>query len=190
MSIGRRVRKIVLWGMLLSACILGGGIWFAYLYLTDGETAARLIKQQAIKYLPGSFLDPGRVKIGLFKGQMTLTQVVLHQSIDGAPFQALDIPWLSVQVDRRKLGNGQFEVREVNVGHPTLRLQQRRDGTWNIQGLLADPWPVPLIENPPPIKILNGTVELVSADESPASTGGQRSARPVAAARARPSCGT
>ena len=30
------------------------------------------------------------------------------------------------------------------MSQPTLRLQQRRDGTWNLQGLLADPWPVPL----------------------------------------------
>ncbi len=185
MSIGRRVRKILFWATLLSACILAGGLWCAFLFLTDGETAARLIRQEAIKYLPGSFLDPGRVKIGLFKGQATLSQATLRQSIDGAPFQALDIPFLNIQFDAQKLGKGQLKLLAVNVGHPTLRLQQRRNGTWNIQGLLAVPWPDPLIEDPPPIKIQNGTVELVTADESPASTiGPALPGRPVAAARA------
>ncbi len=42
-----------------------------------------------------------------------------------------------------------------------MRLRQRSDGTWNIQGLIADPWPGPAIKKPPPIIIRNGTIELV-----------------------------
>jgi len=169
MRIGRRLRKVVFWGMVLCLSILAGGLWFAYWYLTDGETAARLIKQQAVRFLPGSILDPGRVKIGLFKGQVTLSQVLLRQPIDGAMVQSLRIPYLNIQINSRKLAGGELEAREIHVSQPTLRLQQRRDGTWNLQGLLADPWPVPLVENPPPITIQNGTVELVTAEE-PAST--------------------
>jgi hypothetical protein len=165
MSVKRRLRKLFAWVIILSLCIVAGGLWFAYLYLTDGEAAARLIKQSATRFLPGSVLDPGRVKIGLARGEVTLTRAILTQTINGASFPALDIAWLSVLVDSHKLWNGQLEAREVNVGHPTLRLREREDGTWNIQGLLADPWPVPLLENPPPINIQNGTVELVSNEE-------------------------
>ena len=43
---------------------------------------------------------------------------------------------------------------------PTLRLRRRRDGTWNLDGLLADPWPGPWIETPP-ITIQNATLELI-----------------------------
>ena len=46
------------------------------------------------------------------------------------------------------------------VSQPTLRLRQRRDGTWNLDGLLADPWPGPWIDTPP-ITIKNATLELI-----------------------------
>ena len=55
------------------------------------------------------------------------------------------------------------------VSQPTLRLRRRRDGTWNLDGLLADPWPGPWIETPP-ITIQNATLELIP-DEEPRSAG-------------------
>jgi hypothetical protein len=137
--------------------------------LTDGEAANRLIRQQAVRFLPGSSLEPGRVKIGLLKGQVTLSGVLLRQPIDGAIVPSVRIPYLNIQINSRKLVDGELEAREIHVSQPTLRLQQRRDGTWNLEGLLANPWPVPLAENPPPITIQNGTVELVAAEE-PSST--------------------
>ena len=189
MPIGRRVRKVVILGIVFCVTTLGGGLWAAYLYLTDGKTAARLIRQHAVRYVPGSILEPGRVKVGLFKGELSLIDAFVRQPIDGALIPTLRIPWLHIQIDPKKLAHGELELREIRVGQPTLRLQQRRDGTWNLQGLLADPWPDPLLENPPPIIIEKGTVELVAAEEpssaqaKPESTtiGG---ARPGAAARA------
>src|SRR5208282_1779914 len=61
----------------------------------------------------------------------------------------------------RQVLHGRFAPREVVVSQPTLRICRRNDGTWNLQGLIADPWPGPMIENPPPIVIRNGTIELV-----------------------------
>ena len=63
---------------------------------------------------------------------------------------------------------GELDVREVDVVQPTLRLCQRPDGTWNLQGLLADPWPGPWLDKTPPILIQNGTVELVCREDGPA----------------------
>ena len=54
MRIGRRVAKVMFWGLVLCLSILGGGLWFAYTYVTDSETAARLIRQYAVRYLPSS----------------------------------------------------------------------------------------------------------------------------------------
>jgi hypothetical protein len=192
MRIARRLRKVVFWGIMLCLTSLAGGLWFAYLYWTDGKTVARLIKQQSVRFLPGSILEPGQVTIGLSKGSVTLRHVLLRQPIDGEFVPTLRIPWLNVQINSRKLAHGDLEaaVKEINVSQPALRLQQRRDGTWNIQGLLADPWPVPLVENPPPIIITNGTLELVAVGEpSPASSvpspiANPASPRPVVPARA------
>src|SRR5262249_55467565 len=60
---------------------------------------------------------------------------------------------------------GKVVLREVMVAQPVLRLRRRENGTWNLQGLLADPWPGPFMETPP-ISIQNGTVELTESDAS------------------------
>ena len=97
-------------------------------------------------------------------------------------FETAWIPWLSVRLDPRLLVHGKFEPREVIVSQPTLRLCRRRDGTWNLQGLIADPWPGPVIKNPPPIVIRNGTVELFGVDEPRCRPG---AIRPPAGSRCR-----
>ena len=86
------------------------------------------------------------------------------QRIDDLPFEVVRIPWLNVRINTRKLAEGQLEVRDVEVSQPTLRLRRRRDGTWNLDGLLADPWPGPWIKTPP-ITIQNATLELIPDPE-------------------------
>ena len=168
MRIGRRVVKALVWGLVLSLSILGGGLWFAFWYMTDGETVAQIIREGAVPYFPGSTLDPGRVHISMYGGKVEFHQVSLTQRIDGAPFQVLHIPWLNIRINTQKLAQGRLEAREVVVSHPTLRLRHRRDGTWNLDGLLANPWPGPWIETPP-ITIQNATLELIP-DEEPTSS--------------------
>src|SRR5262245_11683483 len=103
MRIGRRVAKVVFWGLVLCLTILGGGLWFAYTYLTDGKTEARLIKHGWSRYLPGSDVEPGRGRIRLAGGELTLSQVNVRQKIDEAPFVTLCVPWLHVGINPRKL---------------------------------------------------------------------------------------
>ena len=171
MRIGRRVVKTLIWGLVLCLSILGGGLWFAYWYMTDGDTIARLIREHAVRYFPRSTLDPGGVHISLYGGKVVFRQLRLIQRIDGVPFEVLRIPWLNIRINTKRLAEGQSDwAREVEVSQPTLRLRRRRDGTWNLDGLLADPWPGPWIETPP-ITIQNATLELIP-DEEPTSGGG------------------
>ena len=94
--------------------------------------------------------------------------MTVRQTLDGVPFQAVRIPWLNVRHNARAMLEGQFEPSEVVVAQPTLRLRRRKDGTWNLQGLLADPWPGPVMKTPP-VQIQNGTVELSDgAPDAPA----------------------
>src|SRR4051794_40948502 len=89
-----RVRKVLFWGTLLIFTILAGGLCLAYRYVTDGTTLAALIESEIPRYLPGTRLILGRVKVQPFKGEVNLTHISLQQMIDGISFHAAQIPWL------------------------------------------------------------------------------------------------
>ncbi|MBV8488797.1 MAG: hypothetical protein JO161_11005, partial [Planctomycetaceae bacterium] len=164
MRLVKRLGKIMAWGLLLLTLLSAAAAWFAYALLTNGETAARVIKGEALRFLPRAIVETGKVNIGLLRGQITVTQVQIRQWIDGQPFLTGKIPWISMRLDPRRLLHGRFEPGAVIISQPTLRLCQQRDGRWNLQGLIADPWPAPAIENPPPIFIRNGTLQLIGSD--------------------------
>lgn len=161
MRIRVRARKVIVWGALLVASILAGGLGFAYTYITDSDTLAALIRKEVPKYLPGSSVRVGRVMLRPLVGDVQLKQVMLRQRLGGDEFQTLHIPWLQIRHDFRALLHGRLEPREVIVSYPRLRITRREDGTWNLQGLLADPWPAPPLPNEPVVMIRKGTVELV-----------------------------
>jgi hypothetical protein len=178
MRLGRRVARFLFWGLVLCFSSLAGGLWYAYWYITDSETISRIIREHAVRYLPHTILEPGRVRPSFRSGELVLHDLKLKQPIDGALFETLYIAFLQLQVNPRKLLQGHFASGRIIIGHPTLRLKARNDGSWNLQGLLADPWPGPWIETPP-IQIRNGTLELYPREESnqaseasPPSSGG------------------
>src|SRR5882757_8385461 len=103
MRIGRRVARFCFWGLLLCLSTLVGGLWFAYWYMTDGNMAAQLIREHAVKYFPGSMLDPGGVHISLLGGKATFRQLKLIQRIDGALFEMLQVPRMNIKIDTHKL---------------------------------------------------------------------------------------
>ncbi|MFO0954751.1 MAG: hypothetical protein U0835_27030, partial [Isosphaeraceae bacterium] len=164
-----RLKKVLAWGFLATCASLAGALWFAYVYVTDSDTIPRLIRGEAPKFLPGSVVDVGRARVRPFGGEIHLLHVSLRQSIDGRVFEAVRIPWLNLRHNARALLDGRFEPTEVVVAQPTLRLRRRADGSWNLQGLFANPFPVKGMLAPP-IALQNGTVELVS-DDAPAGTG-------------------
>jgi hypothetical protein len=147
-----------------------GGLWFAYAYVTDSSTLAGLIKAEAPRYLPGALLDIGRVRVHPFSGEVVLTQLTVRQTLDKVPFLVARLPWVRVQFDTQAMLNGEFVPREVVVAQPTLRLRRRKDGTWNLKGLLADPWPGPVLKRTPTVVIQNGTVELSDGEDGTQGT--------------------
>src|SRR6516165_4491603 len=122
MRLGRRLAKVLLWGLVLIALIMAGAAWFVSALVTDGETAARLIKTQAARYLPRSIVEMGSVNVGILKGEITVSHFNVLQRIDGQSFLAARVPWLSVKLDPRQAVHGRFAPREVVVSQPTLRI--------------------------------------------------------------------
>ncbi len=154
-----RIRKILGWGFLVVASILGGSLWFAYAYITDSDTLAGMIRDETPKYLPKARVIVDRVQLRPLVGDVELKGTTVWQTIDGEDFRAVSIPWLQVRSDFRSLIWGTLSTREIIVAQPRLRLRRRADGTWNLQGLLADPWPATKFPRPV-VTISKGVVEL------------------------------
>lgn len=165
----KRLLKILAWGAVLLGSIIAGVTLFAYVYVTDSDTLAGVIRDQAPRFLPGSRVDVDRVRLRPILGEIQLSRVAVRQVVDGAPMVTLSVPYLSIMHDPWANLKGRFEPRRVVVAHPTIRLRRRKDGTWNLQGALADPWPSPSDAPMPPLSIKGGTIEL-SDGAGPPST--------------------
>src|SRR3954471_6370154 len=120
-----RMRKILLWGFVFVASVLAGAIGFAYTYITDSETLATLIRDEAPRYLPGARVDVDRVTLRPLVGDVDLKQTTVWQKLDGKNFAALTIPWVQVRSDFRSLLWGKLSTREVVVAQPRLRIKPR-----------------------------------------------------------------
>lgn len=155
-----RARRVVFWGIALLLAVLAGGLAFAYTYVTDSSTLADLIRREAPRFFPGSTLHVGRVELRPFLGQVKMNQIRLSQRLDGRAFPTAQIAWMSVFCDLRALTQGRFEPSEIALTQPILRLQRRADGTLNLEGLLAEPWPGPPLTVEPLVRVKGGTLEL------------------------------
>ena len=180
MTIEARLRRAMFWGTGLLVAAAAGAAWIAYNYATDSATLAAWIDAESPRYFPGSRLAIGRVKPRPLLGQVTLEDVELWQDLGGEveveaeaeagagpspDHLAARIAWLKVHVDTSALLDGRIEPSEIVVAYPEVRLRRRPDGTWNVQGLLADPWPGPPVVRQPRVRIQNGIVHLIGDDD-------------------------
>ena len=162
--IRRRVWKRLFWGLALTLTALGLGLWAAYWYATDSATLAAAIRRESPRYLPGSYVAVERARVHPLVGEVNLVNVAVWQELDGLDFLALKAGWIKINNDLAELVHGRLVPREVIVAQPRLRVRRRKDGTWNLKGLLADPWPGPQGAPTPAVVVQNGSVELVEAD--------------------------
>jgi hypothetical protein len=159
-----RVRKLIAWAALALMVVVAGVLGFAYSYVTDGATLVAMLRAESPRFLPGSQLSIGGAQVRPLLGQVELKHVRVHQPIQGRSFQTAWIAWMHVSCDVQALLHGRFEPTEVSVSQPVLRITRRADGSLNLKGLLADPWPAPPLATDPVIRVKNGRVELI--DES------------------------
>ncbi len=162
MSIRRRIRQWLGWALVLVVSVALGGAIAAYFYVTDSNTLADLIRRESPKYLPRSRVEVNRVRVGWFKGEVTINELEIREHRDGTTGPMIGrSKWIQVRFDPWAMMKGRFEARDVTVAKPTIRLARKPDGTWNVQGLLADPFPTTSTGATPPITIQEGTIELV-----------------------------
>lgn len=157
-------KRLIGWSVVFVLAMLAGALTFAYTYVTDSSTLVAIINAHVPRFLPGSRLRIDRVQLRPLLAEVDLRMVALLQPIDGVRHEAVRIPWLQIRCDPKKLWNGQVEPREIIVVQPTLRLKRRSNGRWNVQGLLADPWPSTAQLNPT-VRIRKGMIELLDGHD-------------------------
>ena len=143
MRIGRRVAKVL---------ILGPGALpvdprrraLVRLHLRDRQRdAGRWIRQYAVRYLPGLGARPGPRPAWRLVDELTLHDTRIIQQVDGgavpdAPHPLAEGPGEHPEAAPRRVRRARG--RRGAAGAAALPAP---DGTWNLQGLLADPWPGP-----------------------------------------------
>ena len=157
-------RKVLLWTLALLVAVVVGGVWFAYAYVTDSRTLAALIRAAGPALPAGDAARPGPGPRPAVRGRGQPEPRLRppddrRRELPGHPHPLAAHP-------ARRPGDAQGQVRAARGGGdpsdaPALPAQ---DGTWNLQGLLADPWPGPTLADPPTIFVQNGTVELCDDD--------------------------
>ncbi len=162
MSIRRRFRKALAWAFALTLAIAVGGTIAAYYYATESDALAELIGREAPRYLPGCRVKVIKARIRPFAGKVTIERATIAEA--GAASKGGDdlavLRFVYFRYDPWAMAKGRFEPIEVRLAQPTLRLRRRPDGSWNFQGLLADPWPGPKGGATPPIRVEGGILEL------------------------------
>lgn len=165
----RKVGRWIAWGLLLVVAFLGGAGWYLYSYATDSDTIIELVHEHSPKFFPGSRIDMTRARVRPFAGEVTLTQLTMRQVNEGTPKLLARCAWASIKFDPWEFAHGKFKPSEVRVAQPLLQLRRREDGTWNLQGVLADPFPAPKDAVLPPVTIEQGKVELVTGPDNKAT---------------------
>lgn len=177
----RRLAKILFWTATLGLVLAATAAWFAYAFVTDGDTVGRMLQAKLRTFFPRAEFHFGKVDFRPLRGKASLKQLRATQVVDGRPFPALEILYMELKFDPWKLLDGEAEVSEVLVSRPTLRLVRQQDGGWNLMDLPARPWPKTAIENPPPVRIVNGTIEMVVDPDPAAPPGPEGDGQAVAA---------
>lgn len=161
-----RARKMLAVTVLAVMALTAAAMGFAYSYVTDGATLVASLRREAPRFLPGCVLSINSAQVRPLLGQVSLSHVRLFQRIHGRPFETGWVAWMNVVCDVQALLRGRFEPTEVLVSQPVLRLIRRPDGSLNLKGLLADPWPAPPLPTEPLVRIKGGRVELMDEDDA------------------------
>ena len=138
-------------------------------HATDGAELARLVERESVRLLPGSVVEvgPGEAAAAAPDRPRWSRCASTRGStgLGGPTIRGRLAPDRSSTSGR--CSTSELRPRQVVVAQPTLRLGRRPDGSWNLQGMLADPWPLPTPDSLPRILVRNGTVLLADGPTRP-----------------------
>jgi hypothetical protein len=153
------VRFLVL---LVLGCCAGAGV------LYQQWTNPVAVRQQVVtlleKQFPGASVSLDGARLRLLGG-VVLTELRLTRRGAGEQADIIHIPSATVYHDKERLLDGRFAVRRIELHRPRIHIVRRKDGTWNVDGLVGTTDPrSPL----PTILINDGTLVIEDLHAGPA----------------------
>jgi hypothetical protein len=122
----------VIRGLILAVCAAGAaGAWVAHGWISPERVRAALIAALSEQF-PNADVQVESAHLRLFGG-ISVHDLRLTRKGDSQPFFAA--PSAVIYHDKQQLGGGRLVVRKVDLDGPTIRVERRADGTWNVAGV-------------------------------------------------------
>jgi hypothetical protein len=118
---------------------VAGGLLLAglvYQAWTSPAAVRRLVLLKLSQRFAGTLVRIDRARLRLFGG-IVLSDVRMARRDDLDQLDFLYVPSAVVYHDKEHLLSGKVGIRKVVCHRPRLRIVRRRDGTWNLEGLLG-----------------------------------------------------
>ena len=131
------VRSWLIRGAILAVLIGGGGVAVGLSARAGPEQVRAALIAALEAKLDDTDVHVGAAHLRLFGG-VEVTDLRLTRRGETAPFFAA--PRAVISHEKRTLHTGKLEIRKVEFDAPTVRLERREDGTWNVSGI-AKPGP-------------------------------------------------
>lgn len=153
------LRSWLIRGLILAAlaAVVAAG-WVAHDWVSPEKVREAVVVALAEKF-PDADVHVGSAQLRIFGG-ICVTDLRLTRKGESEPFFVA--PSATLSHDKELLNRGELAIRKVELDGPTVRLDRRADGTWNVSGLAA---PGPADQPVPTFVVKNAT--LILTDHRP-----------------------
>lgn len=153
------LRTWIIRGLILAVLTgVGYGVWWAQSYVSPEAVRASLLETLHEQF-PDAEVAVSNAHIRVFGGISVRNLTLTHRGEDVPFFVA---PSGTIYHDKEQINRGRMIIRKVELDSPTLTLERRPDGSWNLEGMAENG---PVTGGVPTFVIKNAKIRLV--DRSP-----------------------
>jgi hypothetical protein len=127
------------WFVRISVFSIAAGvaaIAFAYQHWTNPASVRREVIARLSEHLPGAEVGVESAQFRLLGG-ISFSELRFRRKGDATDSEFAYVPSGIIYHDKEQLRTGTMAIRQINWHHPRLRVIRRKDGSWNLAGVLG-----------------------------------------------------